>query len=197
MVGMKHGSNQRRGRSRGGNGGKRHQSSRNQTFDSNGPEGKVRGTAQQIYDKYSSLARDAVSAGEHITAEGFYQFAEHYYRLANADGGQNQNRQQQNAQRQDGEQSGNEQADESKATASEATPEEAPAVSADAEAASEEKPKRRRNQAKASEGTDDSNAASAEDVSEEAGNEESGGEEAAVQAESTESSEESELAASA
>jgi len=80
---MKHGSNSRRGRSRGN--GKRHSSPRNQTFDSNGPEGKVRGTPQQILDKYLSLARDAASAGEHIAAEGFYQFAEHYFRILNAD----------------------------------------------------------------------------------------------------------------
>lgn len=85
---MKHGQNPRRGRSRGN--GKRHSSPRNQTFDSNGPEGKVRGTPQQILDKYLSLARDAASAGEHIAAEGFFQFAEHYFRILNAD---QQNRQ--------------------------------------------------------------------------------------------------------
>lgn len=85
---MKHGQNSRRGRSRGN--GKRHSPSRNQTFDSSGPEGKVRGTPQQILDKYLSLARDATSAGEHIAAEGFYQFAEHYFRVFSAD---QQNRQ--------------------------------------------------------------------------------------------------------
>lgn len=53
---------------------------------------KVRGTPQQILDKYLSLARDASSAGEHITAEGYYQFAEHYYRIINADGGNGQNK---------------------------------------------------------------------------------------------------------
>ncbi len=95
MVGMKQGSNPRRGRSRGGNGGKRHQPSRNQAHDSNGPEGKVRGSAQQVHEKYLSLARDATSAGEHIAAEGYYQFAEHYYRIFNADGANNQSRNQQ------------------------------------------------------------------------------------------------------
>jgi len=122
MVGMKHGSNPRRGRSRGGNGGKRHQPSRNQAHDSNGPEGKVRGSAQQVHEKYLSLARDATSAGEHIAAEGFYQFAEHYYRIANADGAnsQNRNRPQQGDQQQndgdgqqeagDSQQAGNQQA---------------------------------------------------------------------------------------
>lgn len=103
MVGMKNASNPRRGRSRGGNGGKRHQPSRNQAHDSSGPDGKVRGSAQQVYDKYLSLARDATSAGEHIAAEGYYQFAEHYYRVANADGANNQtqNRAQQGQQASD------------------------------------------------------------------------------------------------
>lgn len=55
--------------------------SRLQTFDSNGPEGRVRGNAHQIYEKYLALARDATSAGDRILAEGFYQFAEHYYRV--------------------------------------------------------------------------------------------------------------------
>jgi len=96
---MKHGSNSRRGRSRGG--GKRHSNPRNQTFDSNGPEGKVRGTPQQILDKYLSMARDAVSAGEHITAEGFYQFAEHYYRILNADQQNRQRAENQQAQQDD------------------------------------------------------------------------------------------------
>jgi hypothetical protein len=31
----------------------------NRVFDSSGPEGKVRGTPQQIIDKYNQLARDA------------------------------------------------------------------------------------------------------------------------------------------
>ena len=79
---MKHGSNPRRGRNRGS--GKRGTSSRNQTFESNGPDGKIRGTAQQVLDRYLVLGRDAFSAGDPITAESFYQHAEHYYRLASA-----------------------------------------------------------------------------------------------------------------
>ncbi len=31
----------------------------NRVFDSSGPEGKVRGTPQQIIEKYNQLARDA------------------------------------------------------------------------------------------------------------------------------------------
>lgn len=38
---------------------------------------------QQNYEKYISLARDALTSGDRITAEGFYQHAEHYLRLMN------------------------------------------------------------------------------------------------------------------
>ncbi len=60
-------------------------------MESNGPDGKVRGNAQQILDKYQSLARDATSAGEHISAEGFYQYAEHYQRVLNTEAANNPN----------------------------------------------------------------------------------------------------------
>jgi Domain of unknown function (DUF4167) len=53
----------------------------NRVFESNGPEGKVRGTPQQIIDKYLSLARDAQTADNRVIAENFYQHAEHYSRL--------------------------------------------------------------------------------------------------------------------
>jgi hypothetical protein len=79
---MKHNPNPRRPRNRGN--GKRHLPVRNQTFESNGPEGKIRGTAQQVLDKYLALGRDAYSAGDPITAESFFQHAEHYYRLLHA-----------------------------------------------------------------------------------------------------------------
>lgn len=67
------------GRRSGGGGGGGH--STNRVYDSSGPEGKVRGTAQQIIDKYTSLARDAMLAGDRIIAENFYQHAEHYQRI--------------------------------------------------------------------------------------------------------------------
>lgn len=53
------------------------------TFESNGPEGKVRGNATQVYEKYLSLAREAVSSGNRVMAETFFQHAEHYYRVLN------------------------------------------------------------------------------------------------------------------
>lgn len=58
--------------------------SRNQSYDSNGPEGRVRGTASQVYEKYLALARDAQSAGDRIVAENFFQHAEHYFRIMSA-----------------------------------------------------------------------------------------------------------------
>ncbi|WP_084862061.1 DUF4167 domain-containing protein [Salibaculum halophilum] len=53
----------------------------NRVFDSSGPEGKVRGTPQQIIDKYQQLHRDAVLSGDRVNAENFAQHAEHYLRL--------------------------------------------------------------------------------------------------------------------
>ena len=53
----------------------------NRVFDSSGPEGKVRGTPQQIIDKYTQLARDAHLANDRVAVENFQQHAEHYTRL--------------------------------------------------------------------------------------------------------------------
>lgn len=53
----------------------------NRVFDSNGPEGKVRGTPQQIIEKYQILARDAQLSNDRVAAENFMQHAEHYTRL--------------------------------------------------------------------------------------------------------------------
>jgi len=55
-----------------------------QTFDSNGPEIRVRGSAHQIFERYVALAREATSSGDRIAAENFYQHAEHYFRINNA-----------------------------------------------------------------------------------------------------------------
>ena len=70
-------------RSRNGRiGGKRsYGSGHNRSFESNGPDVKVRGTANQIFDKYVALARDATAAGDRIAAEGYFQHAEHYFRV--------------------------------------------------------------------------------------------------------------------
>ena len=66
-----------RGNRKGGGGG----NNLNRVYDSAGPEGKVRGTPQQIIDKYVSLARDAQTSGDRVAAENFLQHAEHYQRI--------------------------------------------------------------------------------------------------------------------
>ena len=53
----------------------------NRVFDSSGPESKVRGTPQQIIDKYNQLARDAQLSGDRVATENFQQHAEHYLRM--------------------------------------------------------------------------------------------------------------------
>jgi hypothetical protein len=71
----------------GGGGGGHHGGvpmNRNHVFDSNGPEVRVRGTAQQLFEKYLQLGRDATSAGDRVMAEGCFQHAEHYFRILNA-----------------------------------------------------------------------------------------------------------------
>ena len=54
---------------------------RNTTFDSNGPEGRLRGNAQQLFEKYTALAHDAQASGERVLFEAHSQFADHYYRI--------------------------------------------------------------------------------------------------------------------
>ncbi|SMF33748.1 protein of unknown function [Tistlia consotensis] len=73
--------NPRRGRGRSGR--RPNIPTRSQNFDSNGPEGRVRGNAQQVYEKYLALARDAHGAGDRVLAEAFQQHAEHYFRVMN------------------------------------------------------------------------------------------------------------------
>lgn len=56
---------------------------RNHVFDSNGPDVRVRGTAQQLFEKYLQLGRDATGSGDRVTAESYFQHAEHYFRILN------------------------------------------------------------------------------------------------------------------
>jgi Domain of unknown function (DUF4167) len=76
----------------------------NRTFDSNGPEIKIRGSAAHVYEKYLQLARDANSAGDRVMAENYLQHAEHYYRMMAA--AQAQQQQYQAQQGQQGQQNG-------------------------------------------------------------------------------------------
>ncbi len=57
---------------------------RHQVFDSNGPEVRVRGNAEQVHARYQQLARDATTAGDRVAAESYLQYAEHYYRICEA-----------------------------------------------------------------------------------------------------------------
>ncbi|WP_319532774.1 DUF4167 domain-containing protein [uncultured Cohaesibacter sp.] len=51
------------------------------SYDSNGPDVKIRGTASHVAEKYQSLARDALASGDIVMAENYYQHAEHYLRI--------------------------------------------------------------------------------------------------------------------
>ena len=57
---------------------------RNHVFDSNGPDLRIRGTSQQLFEKYLQLGRDATSGGDRVMAESYFQHAEHYFRILNA-----------------------------------------------------------------------------------------------------------------
>lgn len=96
---MRQNQNSRRSRGRVGNGRNQNQnqngkpvsdnrqpnrkgfSSANRQFESQGPDGKNRGTASQLYERYKTLSRELM-ASDRIMAEAFSQFADHYYRLA-------------------------------------------------------------------------------------------------------------------
>ena len=80
------GPNSKRPRGYRGNGRRPGFQGRGSTFESSGPEGRIRGTAFQVIEKYQALAQDALSAGDRIGAENFFQHAEHYYRVVEANG---------------------------------------------------------------------------------------------------------------
>jgi hypothetical protein len=63
------------------NNNRKGQNPMSRVYESNGPEVKIRGTPSHIAEKYIQLARDAQSSGDPVSAENFYQHAEHYYRL--------------------------------------------------------------------------------------------------------------------
>jgi Domain of unknown function (DUF4167) len=89
---MRPGPNKRsRGRNNGNNPhhNRPRMSHRIQTFDSNGPNVKIRGNAYQVFERYVALAREAAASGDRIAAENLYQHAEHYFRVMNANGDAN------------------------------------------------------------------------------------------------------------
>lgn len=67
----------RRGRGR----GRKNQNPLTRSYESNGPDVKIRGTAAHIAEKYGALARDALASGDTVTAENYFQHAEHYNRI--------------------------------------------------------------------------------------------------------------------
>lgn len=79
---MRQGPHQKRGRGRGNR--RSNTPNRNQTFDSNGPDVRIRGNATQVYEKYLNLARDATTSGDRVLAESYFQHADHYYRILSA-----------------------------------------------------------------------------------------------------------------
>lgn len=74
------GNNNNNNNNRGG-GGKGNQNPLTRSYESNGPDVKIRGNAQQIAEKYTTLARDAQSSGDRVMAENYLQHAEHYNRI--------------------------------------------------------------------------------------------------------------------
>ncbi len=64
-----------------GRGGRKGPNPLTRSYESNGPDVKIRGTAQHIAEKYLQLARDAQSSGDTIMAESLLQHAEHYFRI--------------------------------------------------------------------------------------------------------------------
>lgn len=79
------GKNRSRGRN-GRNGHKPHMPMRVQTFDSSGPDVRIRGNAWQVHERYLAMAREAFQAGDRVAAENFFQYADHYYRMCNLNG---------------------------------------------------------------------------------------------------------------
>jgi len=86
---MSPGQSSKRPRGHRGN-GRRSGGGRNSSFESNGPQGKIRGTAYQVIEKYQALGRDALTFGDRVAAENYFQHAEHYYRVLAANGGLDQ-----------------------------------------------------------------------------------------------------------
>ena len=104
---MRPGQQNKRGRGRNNNNGSNNNNNNNsnnnnhnrkggnpltRTYDSSGPDVKIRGTAQHIAEKYMTLARDAQSAGDRVIAENYLQHAEHYNRIIAAAQAQMQER---------------------------------------------------------------------------------------------------------
>ena len=56
---------------------------RNTALESTGPCGKLRGTALQLWEKYTSAAKDALIQNDDVLAETCFQYADHYMHIQN------------------------------------------------------------------------------------------------------------------
>ncbi|HHG90408.1 MAG TPA: DUF4167 domain-containing protein [Devosia sp.] len=80
-------SNQQKSRSRGrgnNNNNRRNTNPLSRSYESNGPDVRVRGNAAHVAEKYVQLARDANQSGDSVAAENYLQHAEHYFRIVSA-----------------------------------------------------------------------------------------------------------------
>jgi hypothetical protein len=77
---VRQGQQNRRGRGRNNNNRKNHNPLA-RSFESNGPDVKIRGTPAHIAEKYLTLSRDAQTSGDPVLAENYLQHAEHYMRI--------------------------------------------------------------------------------------------------------------------
>jgi len=94
---MRQGQQNRRGRGRNNN-NRKSQNPLMRSFESTGPDVKIRGTPSHIAEKYVALARDALSSGDPVLAENYLQHAEHYFRIMAAQAQAQQQHHQQNPQ---------------------------------------------------------------------------------------------------
>ena len=91
---MRSGQQNKRGRGRNNNNSRKTGNPLSRSYDSTGPDVKIRGTAQHIADKYGAMARDALGSGDTVMAENYLQHAEHYNRIIASAQAQQQERHQ-------------------------------------------------------------------------------------------------------
>lgn len=171
-------------KSRGRGRGRKPQNPMSRNFESNGPDVKIRGNASHIAEKYSTLARDALSNGDRVIAENYLQHAEHYNRIvaaAQAQQAEKRAERQENENDSDNDDQSNDQNNESssdnnnvqaksngkgngksKRTKSRDASDEQGNNNSDDSGAEDEKPKRKTTRARKSNGSDEANGAGTE-----------------------------------
>jgi hypothetical protein len=71
----------RRGRGGGNNNPRQGGGGGGRTDSANRIDSRARGNANQLYEKYKNLARDAQMSGDRVNIEYYLQFADHYFRV--------------------------------------------------------------------------------------------------------------------